>query len=64
MGRLTGSGIAMMPRIVSTSFLIRIYPRNILEHDGLLNETLPALHILSVPVVWLCIERAMYPAFA
>src|ERR1700744_5658920 len=37
-----------------TSFLIRIYAWiNILQHDGLLNKILLALHIVSQPVVWL-----------
>lgn len=44
-----------------TSFLIRIYAWiNILQHDGLLNKILLALHIVSTPVVWLSTDRAMY----
>jgi len=44
-----------------TSFLIRIYAWiNILQHDGLLNKTLLALHIVSAPVVWLSTDSAMY----
>src|SRR3954470_22201789 len=43
-----------------TSFLIRIYAWiNILQHDGLLNKTLLALHIVSAPVVWLSTDSAM-----
>ena len=44
-----------------TSFLIRIYAWiNILQHDGLLNQALLALHIVSEPVVWLSTDSAMY----
>jgi len=55
--------IAMMLVIVPfwTSFLIRIYAWiNILQHDGLLNKMLLALHLVSVPVVWLSTDSAMY----
>jgi putrescine transport system permease protein len=55
--------IAMMLVIVPfwTSFLIRIYAWiNILQHDGLLNQLLLALHIVSTPVVWLSTDSAMY----
>jgi putrescine transport system permease protein len=56
-------GIAMMLVIVPfwTSFLIRIYAWiNILQHDGLLNQVLLALHVVSTPVVWLSTDSAMY----
>ena len=56
-------GIAMMLVIVPfwTSFLIRIYAWiNILQHDGLLNKFLLALHLVSTPVVWLSTDSAMY----
>ncbi|QPF84009.1 ABC transporter permease subunit [Bradyrhizobium genosp. L] len=56
-------GVAMMLVIVPfwTSFLIRIYAWiNILQHDGLLNRVLLALHIVSTPVVWLSTDSAMY----
>lgn len=56
-------GIAMTLVIVPfwTSFLIRIYAWiNILQHDGLLNQILMALHIVSTPVVWLSTDSAMY----
>ena len=44
-----------------TSFLIRVYAWiNILQHDGLLNKILLALHVVSAPVVWLATDRAMY----
>ena len=44
-----------------TSFLIRIYAWiNILQHDGLLNRTLLALHLVDKPVVWLSTDSAMY----
>src|SRR6201997_2898849 len=55
--------VAMMLVIVPfwTSFLIRIYAWiNILQHDGLLNQVLLALHIVSTPVVWLSTDAAMY----
>ena len=43
-----------------TSFLIRVYAWiNILQHDGLLNKILLALHIVSTPVVWLSTDSAM-----
>jgi putrescine transport system permease protein len=56
-------GVAMMLVIVPfwTSFLIRIYAWiNILQHDGLLNKVLLALHLVSRPVVWLSTDSAMY----
>src|SRR6266568_4024254 len=56
-------GIAMMLVIIPfwTSFLIRIYAWiNILQHDGLLNQILLALHLVSEPVVWLSTDSAMY----
>lgn len=56
-------GVAMMLVIVPfwTSFLIRIYAWiNVLQHDGLLNKTLLALHLVSTPVVWLSTDSAMY----
>jgi putrescine transport system permease protein len=55
--------IAMMLVIVPfwTSFLIRIYAWiNILQHDGLLNQILLKLHLVSAPVVWLSTDSAMY----
>src|SRR6267378_3977249 len=55
--------ITMMLVIVPfwTSFLIRIYAWiNILQHDGLLNQVLLALHLVSTPVVWLSTDSAMY----
>src|SRR5258708_38817576 len=55
--------VAMMLVIVPfwTSFLIRIYAWiNILQHDGLLNKVLLALHVISVPLVWLSTDSAMY----
>src|SRR4051795_10364392 len=54
---------AMMLVIVPfwTSFLIRIYAWiNILQHDGLLNQLLLGLHLVSAPVVWLSTDSAMY----
>jgi putrescine transport system permease protein len=55
--------VAMMLVIVPfwTSFLIRIYAWiNILQHDGLLNQILLALHLVAAPVVWLSTDSAMY----
>jgi putrescine transport system permease protein len=55
--------VAMMLVIVPfwTSFLIRIYAWiNILQHDGLLNQILLKLHLVSAPVVWLSTDSAMY----
>lgn len=55
--------LAMMLVIVPfwTSFLIRVYAWiNILQHDGLLNQILLALRIVSGPVVWLSTDTAMY----
>jgi putrescine transport system permease protein len=55
--------IVMMLVIVPfwTSFLIRIYAWiNILQHDGLLNQMLLALQLVSRPVVWLSTDTAMY----
>jgi putrescine transport system permease protein len=55
--------LAMMLVIVPfwTSFLIRIYAWiNILQHDGLLNQMLLALHLVSAPLVWLSTDSAMY----
>jgi putrescine transport system permease protein len=44
-----------------TSFLIRVYAWiNILQHDGVFNKTLLALHLISAPVVWLSTDTAMY----
>jgi len=44
-----------------TSLLIRIYAwMNILQHDGLLNQTLIALAIVKEPQVWLATDTAIY----
>jgi putrescine transport system permease protein len=44
-----------------TSFLIRIYAwMNILQHDGVLNRLLLALHIVSEPPIWLATDTAIY----
>jgi putrescine transport system permease protein len=44
-----------------TSFLIRIYAwMNILQHDGLLNQVLLALHIVREPPIWLSTDTAVY----
>lgn len=44
-----------------TSFLIRVYAWiNILQHDGLLNQLLLALHVVDQPVTWLSTDTAVY----
>lgn len=44
-----------------TSFLIRIYAWiNILQREGLLNDILIALGLISAPVTWLATDTAMY----
>jgi len=44
-----------------TSFLIRVYAWiNILQHDGLLNRALLALHIVDQPMTWLATDQAVY----
>jgi putrescine transport system permease protein len=44
-----------------TSFLIRVYAWiNILQHDGLLNRVLLALHIIRAPLSWLSSDTAVY----
>ena len=66
-------GMARAPRAVQplllmlvvlpfwTSFLIRVYAWiNILQRDGLLNDVLFALGIISAPVAWLASDTAIY----
>jgi putrescine transport system permease protein len=44
-----------------TSFLIRIYAWiNILQHDGLLNQTLLAVGLIDAPLTWLATDTAVY----
>ena len=44
-----------------TSFLIRVYAWiNILQHDGMLNQVLLALHVVHEPVAWLSSDTAIY----
>src|SRR5947209_20032823 len=44
-----------------TSFLIRVYAWiNILQHDGLLNQALIALHVIDAPITWLATDTAVY----
>src|SRR5262249_31669513 len=44
-----------------TAFLIRIYAwMTILQHDGLLNRLLLALHIVRTPPVWLATDTAIF----
>ncbi|MEX0752731.1 MAG: ABC transporter permease subunit [Xanthobacteraceae bacterium] len=66
-------GLARMPRRLQsvlvvlvilpfwTSFLIRIYAWiNILQREGLLNDTLIALGIVQEPLTWLATDTAIY----
>jgi putrescine transport system permease protein len=44
-----------------TSFLIRVYAWiNILQHGGLLNDVLLALHVIHAPVAWLSSDTAIF----
>jgi putrescine transport system permease protein len=44
-----------------TSFLIRVYAWiNILQRDGLLNQTLSALGLIDQPLTWLATDTAIY----
>jgi putrescine transport system permease protein len=44
-----------------TSFLIRVYAWiNILQHDGLLNQALLALGLVSEPIAFLATDKALY----
>ena len=65
MSRATGRWQAVLVMLVIlpfwTSFLIRVYAWiTILQHDGLLNRVLMALHIVDAPVVWLATDTAIY----
>ena len=55
--------VAMLTVIVPfwTSFLIRVYAWiNLLQRDGIINDVLLALKLVSAPVVWLSTDTAMY----
>jgi putrescine transport system permease protein len=44
-----------------TSFLIRVYAWiNILQHDGLLNQVIVALHLSDHPLTWLSTDTAVF----
>jgi putrescine transport system permease protein len=44
-----------------TSFLIRVYAWiNILQHDGLLNWVIVALHLADHPLIWLSTDTAVF----
>jgi putrescine transport system permease protein len=59
--RLQASLVVLVVLPFWTSFLIRIYAwMNILQHDGLLNRLLLALHIVREPQVWLATDTAIY----
>jgi putrescine transport system permease protein len=59
--RLQGVLVLLVVLPFWTSFLIRVYAWvNILQHDGLLNQTLIALRVLDAPVSWLASDSAVY----
>jgi putrescine transport system permease protein len=60
-GRLRSALLMLVILPFWTSFLIRVYAWiNILQHDGILNQVLLALHIVSNPVTWLSTDTAVY----
>ena len=72
-GYPTAYGIARAPRRLQaalvmlvilpfwTSFLIRVYAWiNILQHDGLLNRVIVALHLADHPLTWLSTDTAVF----
>jgi putrescine transport system permease protein len=65
MARASARGQAVLVLLVVlpfwTSFLIRVYAWiNILQRDGLLNDTLLALGIIREPLAWLSTDTAVY----
>ena len=59
--RLQGALVLAVILPFWTSFLIRVYAwMNILQHDGLLNQTLLALRLIDTPVSWLATDHAVY----
>jgi putrescine transport system permease protein len=59
--RLQGVLVMLVVLPFWTSFLIRVYAwMNILQHDGLLNRVLQALHIIDQPISWLATDYAVY----
>jgi putrescine transport system permease protein len=59
--RLQGVLLMLVVLPFWTSFLIRVYAWiNILQHDGLLNQVLLALHLVDAPVTWLSTDTAVY----
>jgi putrescine transport system permease protein len=59
--RLQGALVLLVVLPFWTSFLIRVYAwMNILQHDGLLNQALLALHLIDQPVSWLATDHAVY----
>ena len=59
--RLQGALVLLVVLPFWTSFLIRVYAWiNILQHDGLLNQSLIALRIVDQPVSWLATDYAVY----
>jgi len=73
LGYPTAYGMARAPRRLQaalvtlvilpfwTSFLIRVYAWiNILQHDGLLNQVIVALHLADHPLTWLSTDTAVF----
>lgn len=73
LGYPTAYGMARAPRRLQaalvtlvilpfwTSFLIRVYAWiNILQHDGLLNQAIVALHLADHPLTWLSTDTAVF----
>lgn len=65
MSRVSGRRQAVLVMLVIlpfwTSFLIRVYAWiTILQHEGLLNRVLTALHITDAPLTWLATDTAIY----
>jgi putrescine transport system permease protein len=60
-GRLQTALVVLVILPFWTSFLIRVYAwMNILQREGLLNETLRALGIIDEPLAWLASDTAIY----
>ncbi len=59
--RIRGTLVLLVVLPFWTSFLIRVYAWvTVLQHDGLLNRTLLALHLIDTPVSWLATDTALY----
>jgi putrescine transport system permease protein len=59
--RLQGILVLLIVLPFWTSFLIRVYAWiNILQHDGLLNQLLLAIGVVSEPIAFLATDKALY----